>query len=574
MSVNTVTPLSAAFHLRVEGVSLSFGDRRVLTDVSFTVPAGERVGLIGENGSGKTTLLRIMAGLIEPDRGTVQTNAPGGHAPRLGLLHQRPPFAATASVGDALEAAVAPVRDAAAALEAAAQAVAAAPTDAGAASQYAAALEAAERMRVWEVDARIASMVAGLGLRDLEWDRATGTLSGGQRARLALAWLLLSRPDVLLLDEPTNHLDAAATEHLRGALVTWSGPVLMASHDRAFLDETVTGLIDLDPSPIPHALGGPLIGDGPGAGIGVTRSTGTYSDYVQARSQTRARWQRQYQDEQAELNRLQAAVGASQSVGHPGREPRSEARAAKKFYSDRNATVVSRRVNDARSRLEELRERQIRRPPLDLSFRGLTAADPDLERQAVGSGPVLAASGVRVHRRLASTSLTVEAGQKWLITGPNGSGKTTLLHVLAGDLTPSTGTVARRPGTRVGVLDQHVSVPDPHGRGPGRTVRQAYEDLVGSARAERVPLATFGLIPTRDHTRPVTVLSVGQQRRLALAVLLAEPPEVLLLDEPTTHLSLLLVNQLEAAIPHYPGAVIVASHDRWLRRNWTGDVLR
>lgn len=118
-----------------------------------------------------------------------------------------------------------------------------------------------------------------------------------------------------------------------------------------------------------------------------------------------------------------------------------------------------------------------------------------------------------------------------------------------------------------------MKLPDPEGRGPDRTAHQAYEDLAGRSRAEQVPLSRFGLLAGRDENRPVRVLSVGQQRRLALAVLLADPPDVLLLDEPTNHLALTLVTQLEAAIPDYPGAVVVASHDRWLRRTWRGERL-
>lgn len=573
----TSTPSStlsrAAAHLRLDGISIAFAGRRVLTDVSFAVPAGDRTGLIGENGSGKTTLLRIIAGLTRPDTGTVSATAPGGRAPRIGLLHQEPPFPATASIAQALESAVAPLRTSADAVDAAARALAAAPDDQHAARRYTEALETAERLAVWEVDARIDAMTAGLGLGDLPRDRQTGWLSGGQRSRLALAWLLLSAPDVLLLDEPTNHLDDAATEHLRGVLSTWTGPVLVASHDRAFLDEAVTSLVDLDPVPIPHAVAGPLVGDGDGTGIGITRFTGAYTDYLHARMDARERWERQYRDEQAELKRLRSAVGENQSVGHRDWKPRSEVRMAQKYYADRNAKVVARRVNDARTRFADLQERQIRKPPAELHFRGLTAAQGVESSQRTWSGPVLTASRVAVTDRLAPTSLTVSSGEKWLITGANGSGKSTLLHLLAGDLDPTSGTINRPTGVRVALLTQEVDLPDPQERGPDRTTRQAYEDLVGMERAEQVPLNTFGLIAARDEHRAVGVLSVGQQRRLALAVLLADPPDVLLLDEPTNHLSLLLVTQLEAAIPHYPGSVVVASHDRWLRRTWTGQHL-
>ena len=563
---------SASAHLRSDGISVSFAARRVLTDVSITVSSGERAALIGENGTGKSTLLRVLAGLLEPDAGTVVASAPGAAAPRIGLLHQEPPFAPGDTVTQALEAAVAPVRAAEQALQQTAAALAGHyDNDASggkAQRHYAEALETAERLGIWEIDARIDAALDGLGLGHIPRDRITGSLSGGQQARLSLAWLLLNTPEFLLLDEPTNHLDDGAVAYLRATLRDWRGPVLFASHDRAFLDEAATTLIDLDPYPLPQAVAGPLVADGTGSGIGVTRFTGAYTEYLHARFDARDRWWRQHRDELAELKRLRAAVRDSHTVGHHDWKPRTEARSAKKFYADRNAKVVSRRVNDAQRRLEELEQQQIRKPPRELSFGGLTVGRSGGERPR--SGQILSASAVAVEGRLPEASLSIAAGEKWLITGPNGSGKSTLLSLLAGVLEPSSGAVHRPRGLRIGMLTQDHELPDPQRRGPGRTAKQAYEDLVGVAAAEQVPLGAFGLIAGRDENRPVAELSVGQQRRLALAVVLADPPELLLLDEPTNHFSLLLATQLEAAMPDYPGAVVVASHDRWLRRTWQG----
>ncbi len=569
MNLFSLPAVPSGTHVRVDGIGLSFIDRRVLSDISFVVSAGERVGIIGENGSGKSTLLRIIAGLLRPDSGSVTINAIGGLLPRVGLLHQVAPFAPGDTIAQALESAVAPARDVLSAIDSSAAQLGESPGDADAADRYTQALDDAERLDAWNTDARIAAMLAGLGLDHLPGDSPTAQISGGQRARLSLAWLLLSAPDLLLLDEPTNHLDDHATAYLRNVLLAWRGPVLIASHDRAFLDETVTSLLDLDPAPVPHAVAGPLSADGPGSGIGVTRFTGTYSDYLEARRLARQRWESQYRDEQAELKRLRSAARDSHMVGHENWKPRTEVRGAAKFYSDRNATVVSRRVNDIRSRLDGLEERQIRRPPAELQFGGLTASSAPAEQRAL-SGPVLVASNVAVPGRLESVSLAISAADKWLVTGPNGSGKSTLLKVLAGRLAPSVGSVNAPAGLRIGMLSQDVDLPDRFNRGERRTVRQAYQDLLGPELAERIPLSKLGLIAGRDENRPLAALSLGQQRRLALAVLLADPPDVLLLDEPTNHLSLLLVTELEAAIPGYPGAIVVASHDRWLRRNWDG----
>lgn len=207
----TSSPASSPAHLRVEGISKSFGDRRVLTDISFSVPADSRVGLIGENGSGKSTLLRIIAGHTQPDTGIVRVSRPGGLA-TVGLLHQRPPFDMDDSVANALESAVAHARRAAEAVEQASQALAEDPHTPGAAEHLATTLETAQRLGAWEVDARISTTLAGFGLAHLDREFPTGSLSGGERARLSLVWLLLSRPDVLLLDEANSQRGGISCE--------------------------------------------------------------------------------------------------------------------------------------------------------------------------------------------------------------------------------------------------------------------------------------------------------------------------------------------------------------------------
>ena len=551
-STHTATPDAV---LRIDGLSVQIAGTHILTNLSFTVTPGQRIGLIGENGSGKSTLLHAVHGSLPrgaTTAGTIDTGS-GSHRARVGLLHQQAPFAPTDTIGQALESAVAVERQVARDLEAAAD-----PYDEKA---YATAIDLAERFDIWETDSRISATLAGLGLSHIPTDRPTGELSGGQQARLSLAWLLLNRPDILLLDEPTNHLDDAATTYLVSVLSAWKGPVLFASHDRAFLDTAASGIVDLDPAPS-------MVGeDG-----GVTRYTGNYSDYLAAREDVRVRWERQYRDEQAELKRLRAGVRDNHTVGHVGAPPRTEGKLAKKFYADRNAKVVSRRVNDSRSRLEKLEEEQVRKPPKELTFAGLTASSMAGATREPADGPVVVASGIVVEGRLPETSLTLNGTEKLLVTGPNGSGKSTLLSVLAGQLTPDSGSLTVT-GVRTGYLTQDVALPDPHDRGDDRTVERAYRDLVGEELADEVPLSTFGLIHPRDESRPLVELSLGQQRRVALAVLLADPPEVLLLDEPDNHLSLSLVTALEEAIPAYPGAVVVASHDRWLRDRWTGERL-
>lgn len=531
----------SALHLRADGISHRFGARRVLTDISLTVPAGTPTGLLGENGSGKSTLLRILAGEEEPESGEVQAPGP------VGLLRQELPHDPTATtLAEVVEEALTHARRLEESLtEAGAElAVDDSPR---AAARYDALLARATLADVWNAETRAAEVLAGLGLADVPSDRLLAEISGGQRGRLALAHLLITRPTTLLLDEPTNHLDDAGADFLAGLLAEHPGPVLVASHDRAFLDQATHAQLDLDPSPTP-------LGEEVG---GLTAYTGTFTDYLHARLDARERWEKQFRDEQEELDRLRETVASSHSVGHEGRGPRTEARASKKFYADRNAAVVSRRVRDAERRLAELEENQIRKPPAELHFTGL----PDAARRRAAGEVLVSVAGAGLGARLTATSLSVSAGEKLLITGPNGSGKSTLLSLLSGLLAPDRGTVSVTPDRALLAQDEEVD--------ERTSVRRM---LGGTPEDESVP-DLMGLVHPRDLDRPLGELSRGQQRRAALASLLANPPALLLLDEPTNHLSLDLATRLERAIQQWEGTVVIASHDRWLRRRWTGRTL-
>jgi macrolide transport system ATP-binding/permease protein len=221
---------------------------------------------------------------------------------------------------------------------------------------------------------------------------------------------------------------------------------------------------------------------------------------------------------------------------------------------------VSRRVRNVEQRLVTLEREQVRKPPSLLQFAGIPSGSHPLDEP---SGLLLQLSNVSVAGRLEVEALQVAPVSRLLVTGAIGAGKSTLLGVLADAQPVDGGIVHRRKGLRVQLLEQDVRFAD-----PDATPRRLYERVLGARRAEQVPLATLGLIAPRDADRPVAALSVGQQRRLALALVIARPPHVFLLDEPTNHLSLGLATDLEEALGTYPGAVVIASHDRWLRRRW------
>ncbi|WP_424348423.1 ABC-F family ATP-binding cassette domain-containing protein [Kocuria sp. CH-021] len=537
-----------AVHLRLDGIGVSHPGRRVLTDVSLTVTAGERIGLIGENGAGKTTLLHVAAGLLVPATGTV--HRPG----RTGLLRQELDLPAATALGQVVERAVGEVRALEHRLAGAAAAIARAPGDPATADAYDFALRDAERHGLWTLDARIETVLAGLGLARLPRDRPVGELSGGQRRRLALAALLLARPGALLLDEPTNHLDDDAVDFLAGELAGWRGPVLLASHDRWFLDEVATGLVDLDPALGPdESAGGP-----PRQG---TATTGGYSSYLEQRELARRRWAERFAAQGQERERLQEIAEVSGREIFHTTAPKSEGRITRKFYSDRAAKTVGGRVRSARHRLAELERTAVGAPPQPLRFAGF-ARDADA---LPGTGsPLVRLTGVSITGRLAPTDLELRAGDRVLVEGPNGSGKSTLLAVLAGELRPDGGTVERQGSVVVGRLAQDDSWPD-----LACTAEAAFRARLRDADRAPTP-AELGLLRAGDAARPLGELSPGQRRRVALAALVAEPAPLLLLDEPTNHLSLALAEELERALQDFAGTVVLATHDRWLRRRWRG----
>lgn len=524
--------------LRVRDLVKSYGDRRVLDGVSLSAGPGRRIGLVGDNGVGKSTLLRVAAGREEPDSGEVW------RPQDLGLLDQEPPFASSATVHEVLERALVEIRFAQARLDELAMQLARCPEDPAVLAAYGEVLEWAQQHDVWGAEHRADLVLERLGLAGVDRGRQVGALSGGQRTRLGLAVLLLRQPRALLLDEPTNHLDDAAVEFVARHLAVLPGAVVLASHDREFLDAVCTDVVDLDP-----ALGGPV------------RYGGAFSEYLVAKRERRARWEQQYAAEQDELAQLRRSVEVTaRQVGH-GAPRGNTSKLAYDYTGSRVQKQVSRRVRDARARLAELSAQQVRKPPVPLRFAGA------LTGVAASSEVVVQLRGSVVAGRLQVGSLDVAGDARLLVTGPNGAGKSTLLRVLSGDVRPDAGSVQRRRGLRVGLLEQDAVFGD-----EDMSARSVY--AAATTQRPGVPrLVDLGLLAPSDVDRPVGVLSVGQRRRLALALLVADPPEMLLLDEPTNHLSLSLVDELEQALASAPGAVVVASHDRWLRRRFAGPVV-
>ncbi|ALE74063.1 antibiotic ABC transporter ATP-binding protein [Pseudonocardia sp. EC080625-04] len=530
--------------LTARGVVRSFAARAgrppVLDGIDLTAGPGTRVGLIGENGAGKSTLLRLLAGVDVADAGTVSAPAD------LVYLPQEPELSAEGTVGDLLDGALRPLHDAVAELERLAAGMA---DGADVGGSYDRVLAWAVAHDAWDADRRAEVTAGTLGVAELDRDRPVGTLSGGQRTRLAMAAALVRRPAALLLDEPTNHLDDAALDLLERSLVELPGVVVAASHDRAFLDRVCTELLDLD--------AGALGTDGHGG----RRFGGSFTEYLDAQAASRRRWEEQFAAQQEEIAALRDRTRTGTSAIAPGRGPRDNDKFIDKFKGANVERTRARRVNDAQRRLEVAEREALPKPPRPLRFSGrLTGTD-------AGDGLAVQVRGLRVDGRLRLDLLDLPVGETLLVTGPNGSGKSTLLAVLHGDLAPTAGTADVR-ARRVGLLAQ-----DPDVGPPDRTARDAWAALLGPDLAERVPLNELGLLHPREHGTAVGALSLGQRRRLALALAVADAPDLLLLDEPTNHVSLRLAGELEEALGTAPGTVVVTSHDRWLRRRWSGAAL-
>ncbi|WP_405392830.1 ATP-binding cassette domain-containing protein [Streptomyces sp. NBC_01102] len=530
--------------LTMNDVSKAYGDRSVLDQVSLTVRPGERAGVIGENGSGKSTLLRLMAGAEAPDSGDVTVHFPGG----TGYLTQTLTLDLAGTVQDAVDAALAELRELEHRIRTAETALSEGdPTDAQLAA-YGDLLTAYEERGGYQADARVDAAQYGLGLGHLTRDRRLGTLSGGEQSRLALACVLAAAPELLLLDEPTNHLDAAAVTWLEDHLRTHRGTVVAVTHDREFLERTTTVILEVD-----RDL------------RGVSRYGDGWDGYRTAKAAARRRWAQDHQEWLAELARTEELVSAAgRRLAGTGKDP------GQGFGKHRRSheAKLSGQVRAARTRLEALHRAPVPAPPQPLRFTAglLTAGAPDPAGDLRGE-PLAVLESVVVGDRLDLPALRVRPGQRLLVTGPNGAGKTTLLRVLAGDLAPDAGTVRRR--ARIGYLPQELPV-----RPTRRSLLATFAaGRPGFADEYAEELLALGLFRPDDLAVSVAALSVGQQRRLALARLVTRPADVLVLDEPTNHIALSLVEELEAALARYEGAVVVVSHDRSFRGRFTGDRL-
>jgi len=372
------------------------------------------------------------------------------------------------------------------------------------------------------------------------------TLSGGEKARIGLAILLLQSPDLLLLDEPTNHLDFANLEWLELYLSNYQGAILLVSHDRQFLNRTVNQIFEIDEHS--HHL---------------KKYDGNYDAYVLAKAAERATWEEDYERQQEEIKELRKRMReTARSVAH-NRPPKDNDKFAYNFFGGRVQNTISRGVRAAEEQLRRIEANPIPKPPRLMQVSSSFNVEP-LQAEVV----------IRVSNLtkcwdetciLDDVNFTIASGARILLFGPNGAGKTTLLKLLMGIEKPERGEVRIVDSARIGYLPQ-----DPH-MDLDKTLLESYRyGQVGYESEFIGRLIGYGLFSLEDMQKKVRQLSIGQRRKLEIARLMAEGPNVLLLDEPTNYISLDVLEAFEAAIVTFPGPVIAVSHDRWFMQRFGG----
>jgi macrolide transport system ATP-binding/permease protein len=532
--------------LTVRELTKSYGAIQILQSISFVINPGDRVGLVGPNGVGKSTLLRLLMGQEEADAGSFAL------APSVepGYLPQSTPDFYGRSIQDLLLEAVGQLRQ----LEERMRRLETEMSTAGE-EHLPVLLEAYghvstrfQDMGGYDLDYRIDAILAGLRLDYLPREREVQTLSGGERARLGLAVLLLRSPDLLLLDEPTNHLDFASLAWLEEYLARYRGGMLIVSHDRQFLNHTVNRICEIDE----HSRE-------------LKEYIGNYDAYLEAKASERRKWEEEYERQQEEIRDLRKRI--KEAATHARRNyhrPRDNDKFIAHYYEQSAQRTQSQTIRAAEVQLQRIEADPIPKPPeiLRVSSR--------FQGEAIASHEVIRLQGVSKswgeRQILRDVELTVASDARIVLVGPNGAGKSTLLKLIMGLEQPDSGAIRVVAGARIGYLPQ-----DPEDLDPAKTVLETYRyGRIGYEGEFVGRLIGYGLFRLEDMRKQVSQLSLGQRRKLEIARLMAQGPNVLLLDEPTNYISLDVLEAFEAAILNFPGPVLVISHDRWFIQRFRG----
>ena len=501
--------------LSANNIRKSFGAQEVLRDISLTLQDGQRLGLVGINGCGKSTLLRILAGMDTADEGGAQfvKNI------KIGYMEQNGQLTASASVWEELESVFAHVFRMENKLRELEREMESSSGDSTAfarlANEYSRLTDAFEDAGGYAWRSSIAGMLTGLGFNKGQFDQPVEQLSGGERTRLFLARLLLSKPDLLLLDEPTNHLDLSALEWLETYLKAYSGAIIVVSHDRYFLDAVCTDIAEI------------LFGK-------IEAYHGNYSSYQRQRAERFELRLRSYENQQKEIARQEAIIARYRMYNQE--------------WSIRKAKTRE-HVLERMERLSKPRDEKTAR--FSFHARRRTGDDVLMIRglsKAYGERTLF--GGLDIH---------IRSGERVALIGPNGAGKTTLMDIITGRSEADEGFVRFGSNVDVGYYDQMQS-----GLHPEKTVLDEVWDRFPRKEQTEIRSALGLFLFTGDEVfKQIKTLSGGEKGRVALTILMLRLDNFLLLDEPTNHLDMDAREALENTLYDFEGTIFTISHDRY-----------
>src|SRR4051812_28565672 len=495
---------AAARMLTISQVTKAFGGRTLFEEASLQVNRGDCVGLVGPNGAGKTTLFSLILGEALPDVGKISIEK----SATIGFLPQE-----NAPAGDetVLELACAASPE----LMKAQRILKTTPEDS---PQHHEALHLFDEHGGWQIEPKAKRVLAGLAFRETDFDRPAKTLSGGGGMRAPPAGLLVQEPDLLLLDEPTNHLDLESLVWFQNYLATYPGAILMISHDREFLNQLVGSIIE-----IAHRR--------------LNRYRGNWDSYVEQKAAREEQQLSAYKNQQKEIASLQQFADRFRAKASKASQAQSKLKQIDRMEKIEAPVAREKTVHFRFPQPPRSGHRVLKLEEVDFSYGELS-----------------------VYRGL---NFEAERGERTVLVGPNGAGKSTLLKLLAGNLPVQSGTRDLGHNVKVGYFSQYrVDMLDPR-----QTVLETARDMPDpvSEQTARTVLGSF-LFRGDDVFKTTAVLSGGEKTRLALVRLLLDPPNLLLMDEPTTHLDVGSIDALVGALSQYEGTLIFISHDVYFIR--------
>jgi ATP-binding cassette subfamily F protein 3 len=527
--------------LTAHHIHKTYGIQPILQNISLSISSTERIGLIGPNGCGKTTLMRILAGFEQPDSGTVVFTRPNL---RVGYLAQGLEFDPDQTIQTILSLHSVSEATLEAEIASLASALTSNPNDSNTQARYDSIILQFSTLQ------SLPSTLSHLGLADIPLDTPVKHLSGGQKTRLMLARVLLEEPHLLLLDEPTNHLDIEMLEWLEDWLARFNGAALIVSHDRAFLDNTVTSILEMDPNT--H---------------GVKPYAGNYADYLEHKLAEREKQAQAYQDQQDELAQLRSAAMHIRGLTKMKKGGKADGgdKFAKGFFGNRATKNVAGRAKHLEARIEKvLTEERIEKPKqnwqIKLDFGAPAHQSKDVlitEKLSVGYDQPL----------LTNLNLSIRAGQRIALTGPNGTGKTTLIRTIAGILPPLSGSLKLGATVKLGYMAQEQELLNPN-----LNSLQTIQSVAPFNETEARNFLHYFLFKGDDALRVTRELSFGERARLQLGLLVAQGCTFLVLDEPINHLDIPSRARFEEALANFKGTILAVVHDRYFIERFASDI--